>query len=324
VLFDMPLEQLRTHRPELAEPADFDEFWSATLRELRGHELAPRYEPVRTGLSSVDVFDVRFAGWGGASVAAWLFLPRTADAAPLATVVQYIGYTGGRGSINNHLLWSAHGYAHLVVDTRGQGTSPDSIGATDDDPGPYGPHSPGFLTMGIESPERYYYRRVFADAVRALDVVAEHPRLDRHRTVVTGISQGGGITLAVGGLGEGLAAVLPDVPFLCQMRRASEITDARPYLEIAQYCRAHRDKIETAFATLGYFDGANFARRATAPGLFSTALMDQICPPSTVFAAYNHYAGPSKDIEVYPYNGHEGGGMYQVDRQLEFVAAVLN
>ena len=38
--------------------------------------------------------------------------------------------------------------------------------------------------------------------------------------------------------------------------------------------------------------------------LFSVGLMDDVCPPSTVFASYHHYAGP-KDITVYAYNGHE-------------------
>ncbi len=34
--------------------------------------------------------------------------------------------------------------------------------------------------------------------------------------------------------------------------------------------------------------------------------MDEICPPSTVFAAYNAYGGP-KEIREYPFNDHEGG-----------------
>jgi cephalosporin-C deacetylase len=125
------------------------------------------------------------------------------------------------------------------------------------------------------------------------------------------------VTLAVAGLVPDVAAALIDVPFLCHFRRASQITDAPPYRELADYCRSHRDQVEQAFTTLSYFDGVNFAARAQAPALFSTALMDEVCPPSTVFAAYNHYAG-SKDIEVWPYNGHEGGAAFQQLRQLRF------
>jgi cephalosporin-C deacetylase len=50
--------------------------------------------------------------------------------------------------------------------------------------------------------------------------------------------------------------------------------------------------------------------------------MDQVCPPSTVFAAYNHWTG-EKDIKVYPYNGHEGGGSYQTAEKLKFLQEVF-
>ena len=63
----------------------------------------------------------------------------------------------------------------------------------------------------------------------------------------------------------------------------------------------------------------NFARHATAPALFSVALMDDICPPSTVFSAYNAYAG-DKSIELYTYNNHEGGGPHQDRAQLAWLA----
>jgi cephalosporin-C deacetylase len=50
--------------------------------------------------------------------------------------------------------------------------------------------------------------------------------------------------------------------------------------------------------------------------------MDDICPPSTVYAAYNHYLG-EKQIRVYSYNQHEGGQSYQKLEQLRFLAAQL-
>ena len=74
---------------------------------------------------------------------------------------------------------------------------------------------------------------------------------------------------------------------------------------------------------MSYFDGAVLARRASAPALFSVALMDQICPPSTVFAAYNAYAG-RKDIRVYPFNDHEGGQFHQQREQLTWLRDLLS
>jgi cephalosporin-C deacetylase len=61
--------------------------------------------------------------------------------------------------------------------------------------------------------------------------------------------------------------------------------------------------IEVALNTLRYIDCALLARRITAQTLVSVGLMDVICPPSTVFAAYNEIAA-GKDIAVYPYSGH--------------------
>jgi len=89
-----------------------------------------------------------------------------------------------------------------------------------------------------------------------------------------------------------------------------------------RYLKAHRDLVEQTFATLAYFDGAVLARLAVAPALFSVALMDVICPPSTVFAAYNAYAGP-KDIAVYEFNDHEGGEAFQRTRQLGWLEDAL-
>jgi cephalosporin-C deacetylase len=207
------------------------------------------------------------------------------------------------------------------MDTRGQGST-WSMGDTPDlyaDGG--NAHYPGSMTKGILDPRHYYYRRVFTDAVRAIEAARSHPDVDATKIAVTGGSQGGGITIAAAGLVPDVAVAIPDVPFLCHYRRATEIVDSYPYKEIAEYCHTHRDKVETVFDTLSYFDGVNLSARAKAKALFSTALMDQVCPPSTVFAAYNHWAG-EKDIKVYPYNGHEGGGSYQTAEKLKFLKSI--
>jgi cephalosporin-C deacetylase len=174
------------------------------------------------------------------------------------------------------------------------------------------------MTRGVLDPATYYYRRVFTDAVRAIEAACSHPAVDADRIAVSGGSQGGGISIAAAGLMPEVRACMPDVPFLCGYRRATEITDAHPYQEIARYCMVHRDKIDTVFRTLSYFDGINFAPRARATALFSVGLMDEVCPPSTIYAAYNYYAG-DKQLRVYRYNHHDGGGAYQTVEKLRFI-----
>jgi len=317
MLFDLPLDQLRMYLPPREEPPDFDAFWRRTLEEARSHPLDPRFEPVDAGLRLLEVYDVTFSGYAGQRVKGWLVLPR-ARHGKIPCMVEYIGYGGGRGKPTDHLMWASAGYAHMIMDTRGQG----SIWSTGDtaDPEPEGsnPHAPGFMTRGILKPDTYYYRRVFTDAIRILDGVRLHPAVDGERIAVTGGSQGGGIALAAAGLDTSVTAALPDVPFLSHFRVAVEITDADPYREISRFCQVHRTSIETVFRTLSYFDVVNFAPRARSRALFSVGLMDEVCPPRTVFAAFNHYAGP-KEISVYHFNHHEGGQSFHDSEKLRFV-----
>jgi cephalosporin-C deacetylase len=316
-LFDLPLEQLRAYRPDVLEPADFDAFWQTTLEDARQHPLNARLEAVDAGLKTLEVFDVTFNGYGGQPIKAWLLLPR-ARSERVPCVVEFLGYGGGRGSPLQWLAFASAGYAHLVMDTRGQGSA-WSVGDTPD-PELEGGNAqyPGFMTRGVLSKQTYYYRRVYTDGVRAVQVVLEHPDVDPSSIAVTGGSQGGGISIAVAALEPRVALCLPDVPFLCHYRRATEIVDTAPYNEISAYLRVHRSKQETLFQTLSYFDGVNFAARARSRALFSVALMDTICPPSTVFAAFNRWAG-EKQISVYDYNGHEGGQFAHLEEKLRWL-----
>ncbi len=320
-IFDLPLSELRQYKPARTDQGDFDAFWDGTLAEARSHPLNARFEPADFDLKTVETFDVTFAGYGGQDIKGWLLLPRHREE-PLACVVEYIGYNGGRSIPYNWLPWSAAGYAHLVMDTRGQGTGWVAGDTIDHAPAGTSPHYAGWMTQGILDKDTYYYRRLFTDAARAVEAARSHPAVDSERVAITGVSQGGGITLAVSGLVPDVPVVMPDVPFLCHYRRATEIVDTMPYYEIVHYCKKHRDKIETVFNTLSYFDGMNFAARARGKALFSVGLMDDICPPSTVFAAFNHYGGADKQVKVYEFNNHEGGEQAQVWEKIKFLNSV--
>ncbi|MEN4010866.1 MAG: acetylxylan esterase [Chloroflexota bacterium] len=315
--FDLPLEQLREYRPPRDEPSDFDAFWQETLRQARAYPLDAVFEPVDYGLRTLKSYDVTFNGYAGQPIKGWLSLPAGASP-PLPVVVEYIGYGGGRGLPSEWLLWASAGFAHLVMDTRGQGSVWRQGDTPDLQPDGASPHAPGFMTLGVLSPETYYYRRVFVDAARAVEAACVFPLVDSKRVAVTGGSQGGGISIAAAALADGVQVCMPDVPYLCHYRRAVEITASNPYQEIAQFCQIHRQRSEQVFRTLAYFDGVNFAARIRARCLFSVGLMDEICPPSTVFAAYN-WLKAEKEIRIYAYNHHEGGGAHHEIEKVRFL-----
>lgn len=316
---DLPEERLRAHRTSAQEPADLDGFWAARLTEARALAEPPEAVEVETGLTAIRTWDVRFSGWGGQRIAGWLRAPAGATG-PLPAIVEYVGYGGGRGSVLDGLAFSAAGYAHLVMDTRGQGSG-WSAGTTPD-AGGTGAEVPGVMTRGLASAETYYYTRFFTDAVLAVDAVRELPGVDGSRVAVTGGSQGGAAALAAGALAEDVAAVVARVPFLCDIPRAITITDARPFHELVQYLAIHRDQVEHVLGVLAHIDGAVLASRITAPLLVTAALMDEIVPPSGPFAAFN--ACPAeKELILHPFNGHEGGGPEDVAAALRFIRAAL-
>jgi cephalosporin-C deacetylase len=311
MLTDLDLPALWEYRSTYREPDDFDAFWQDTLAEARAAAPAgPGWtlREVPTELRTVDVYDMEFAGYGGHPVRAWLRLPR-ARSGRLPAVVQFHGYGSGRGGPYDDLLWASAGYAHLVMDARGQGGA--HAGGDTADPVGSGPTFPGFLTRGIEDRAAYYYRRVFTDAVRAVETVRLLDTVDTARVAVTGNSQGAGIALAAAGLVPDLAAAHFQSPFLSDVARAVRITGTAPYSELTGYLAARRTSADAVFRTLGYFDGVGFARRALAPAHFSAGLMDDVCPPSTAFGAYHAYRGP-KNIRVWEFNGHEAGGREDV------------
>jgi cephalosporin-C deacetylase len=117
-----------------------DAFSDRTLRAVRAHGLDAELTPVRTPLTTLDVFDVRFAGHGGDPIHGWLLRdPREPAGGPC--VVHFLGATA--------------------------------------DPHPSHPHVPGWLTQGIREPDTYYYRRVFVDAVRAVALARAQHRVRR-------------------------------------------------------------------------------------------------------------------------------------------------
>ncbi|PJJ65172.1 acetylxylan esterase [Compostimonas suwonensis] len=316
---DLPEDQLREYRSAQTDPADFDEFWARTLAESRSVEAPVTVALVDTGLVTVDVYDVTFPGFGGQPIKAWLRVPAGATG-PLPTIVEFVGYGGGRGHAIEKLIWASAGFAHFHMDTRGQGSS-WSVGDTPDEAGT-GPQFPGFMTRGIADRESYYYRRLITDAVRAVDAARSLDLVDPSRVAVLGQSQGGGLALAVAGLVPDLSAVVSYVPFLCDFPRATTFTDNDPYREIGRYLAVRRSEAAAVRTTLAYFDGVNFAARAVAPAWISAALMDSTCPPSTVFGAYNNYAGP-KQMTVWPYNDHEGGGIDSDEQSLAVLRGIF-
>ena len=132
--FDLPLAELRSYRPA-PEPDDFDAFWAAPSTS-RGRSRAAAADPIDTPLERGRGIRRDLLRLRRPSRTAWLLAARRRDG-PCPPSSQYLGYGGGRGLPHEQLVWAASGYAHLFMDTRGQGARGESGGDTPD------PHGAG-------------------------------------------------------------------------------------------------------------------------------------------------------------------------------------
>jgi cephalosporin-C deacetylase len=293
---DMPLEQLRQYKPSLYREADFESFWRKTVDEAVAQPLNAEWIPYDLPARGLECVAVRFDGYQGGRLAGWYLRPD--GSGPFPGLIVYHGYSG-RGTRPLDLLPLANqGICVMSMDCRGQnGHSQDAAVY------PEG-HAHGWMTQGVRHPQTYYYRYVYADAVRALELLASRSEVDASRLAVTGGSQGGGLTLAAAALSERPILALADIPFLCDFRRAVAIAQAGPYPEIAKFLRDLPDQYETAFRTLSYFDCLNLAPRIACRTVVCNCLWDDVCPPSTIFAVYHHLTA-EKQMEVYPFHKHD-------------------
>ncbi len=293
---DMPLEQMRQYKPALNREADFESYWESTMSSARNQPLNAELIPYHLGAKTVDAFAVRFDGFEGGRIAGWYARP--AERGKFPGLCLYHGYSG-RGTRPLDMLGIAsQGIAVLSMDCRGQNGQSQDTNITPE--GQLG----GWMTRGIRDPRKYYYRYVYADAVRALELLANREEVDDTRLAIGGGSQGGGITLAVAALSDRPILAMPDIPFLCDYRRAIQITGNGPYPEITNFLRAFPGLYETAFKTLSYCDNLNLAPWIRCQTVVSNSLWDDVCPPSTIFAVYNHITA-EKSMEMYPFHKHE-------------------
>jgi len=305
--FDLSFIELQTYDPPKTREPDFETFWLDTLAESARQPLNAHLSLMKLPYIGVWMYQATYAGWNGSEVVGTYALP--AGDGPFPALVIYHGYSSSRPDPFELLSWTSQGYAVLAIDMRGQS------GESSDGSNYPGGHAPGYLTLGISDPYQYYYRGAFVDAVRAVEFLAEQPEIDTARIGVTGCSQGGGLALAATALcamrqtyrdanAPGVLATVAEIPFLCHFARAATLVDSQPYAEIASYCRKKGGDTSSVFRTLSYFDGMNLAEYIQAPTLVTVGLMDMVCPPSTVFAAYNAIPA-TKNIIVAHFGEHE-------------------
>ncbi len=319
-LLDLPLDQLKTFAGRNPCPADHDTYWQRALAQMHALGTACELVPLKSQPRNSECFDLYFTGVGGARVHAKFVRPRQRSGKAPAMLL-FHGYTGNSGDWFDKLAWANEGYCVAALDCRGQG------GASEDVGGVTGTTIRGHIVRGLhpdQSADNLLFRNIFLDTAQLARVVMAMPEVDAARVGATGGSQGGGLTLACAALPPRVKLAAPVYPFLCDYRRVWEMDLAKDaYDELRTWFRQfdplHAREAEV-FNRLGYIDCQHLAKRIRGRVLMFVGLMDNVCPPSTQFAAYNRITAP-KDLVIYPDYWHEGlpGA---ADRIREFMTAL--
>lgn len=308
---DRFLQELSSYLPDLTKREDFDEFWRETLEASARTKLAPASTPYDYPSPYVNVFDITYGGFDGTRIHGWYIVPAFAGKGPLPCLIHYHGYTGNRGMPADFMQWAAMGVAVLSVDCR------DQCGDT----GSRAAYSCGSTQSacckGILDKNEYYFRAVYMDCVRAIDFACAQKEVDAKRIIIEGASQGGALTMAVCGLDARPWLALADVPSNSDLARRVEGAYGS-FSAVTDYLKVFPMRTEQALETLSYFDTMNLADRIRCKVLSSVAMKDATCPPRQYFATYNRISSP-KEIRIYPFNGHEGGGAVHNEVKLRFV-----
>ena len=304
-LIDMPLEKLYQFEGLNERPADMEEYWDRAIAEMEALGTGCELIPAGFQIPGAECFELYFTGVGGARIHGRLARPKRQAGVRHPGVCIFHGYSGSGGSFSGLLRWVAAGFVAVNLDCRGQaGKSEDIVPVR-------GNTLHGQIIRGLADPDpdKLYFRNVFLDTAQLARIVMAMPEVDETRVGATGGSQGGGLTLACAALTPQLNSAAPCVPFLCDYRRVWEMDlDLDAYAELRNYFRyydpLHEHETEI-FTRLGYIDNQHIAHRTKAKVMMFTGLLDNICPPSTQFAAFNKLTSP-KEVKIYPDFKHEG------------------
>jgi cephalosporin-C deacetylase len=280
-----------------------DAFWDAGLREMRAVNSKVDLVPSRFKTSFADCFDLYFTGVGGSRVHAKYLRPKKASK-PHPAVVFFHGYSGSAGDWMGYLPYAAQGFSVAALDCRGQGGKSQDLGVVT------GNTYRGHIIRGLDDePRKLLFRQIYLDTAQIAKIVMEMPEVDPKRVGATGQSQGGGLTLACAALEPRIKLAAPVFPFLCDYKRVWDMDLAvNAYEEIRTYFRLfdpRHERENEVWTKLGYIDCQHLAKRVKAEVLMGIGLMDQVCPPSTQFAAYNKIRS-KKSLVIYPDFAHEG------------------
>jgi cephalosporin-C deacetylase-like acetyl esterase len=285
-----------TIKPAIENPTDFVQFWEQAKSELAKIPMDARMTllPERC-TEKVNVYQVNLQNYRiGTRLYGILCVPKREGKFPAILKVPGAGIRPYFGDV----VTAEKGIITLEIGIHGVPVTMEPDVYNNLSTGPLN----GYQGFNLDHRDRYYYKRVYMGCVRANDFLVSLPQFDGNNLAVTGGSQGGALSIVT-------AALDPRVKFLAAYYPA--LSDLTGYLKGRAGGWPHlfdknnllynnkKEKIETA----QYYDVVNFARLVKVPGIYSWGFNDEVCPPTSMHAAYNVIVAP-KSLYLSVETGH--------------------
>ncbi|MES2594916.1 MAG: acetylxylan esterase [Verrucomicrobiota bacterium] len=284
-------------KPSLPMPEDFDSFWAAQKAALAKVPMKFTLAPVTIQAKTADGFDAQIECLG-APVSGYYARPKEAKAKAYPAIL-FVHGAGVDGSSLGPTYWAEREGGMLAMDINAHGL-PNGKPVEfykQQDAGPL----QNYRFIGRSDREKNYFKGMFLRLVRAIDFLTAQPEWDGKTVIVYGGSQGGFQAFAAGGLDERVTFICAGVPAGCDHTGISvDRINGWPKLVSITDGKANEAELQTA----RYFDNVNFAQRCHAKGAAVTVgFIDTVCPPTSVYAAYNALTVP-KQIHIDTLSGH--------------------
>jgi cephalosporin-C deacetylase-like acetyl esterase len=285
-----------TIKPTVDNPSDFTQFWNKAKADLANIPIDARMTLIPERCTEkVNVYHVSLQNFRvGSRLYGILCVPKKDGKYPALLTVPGAGvrpYYGNITMAEKGLITFEIGIHGVPVNMDVSVYNNLGAGALN-----------GYQNFNLDDRDRFYYKRVYLGCVRANDFIFSLSQFDGNNLAVTGGSQGGALSIITAGLD-------PRVKYLAAYYPA--LSDVTGYLKGRAGGWPHyfdknnlafnnkKDKIET----VGYYDVVNFARLLKVPGMYSWGFNDDVCPPTSMYAAYNVITAP-KSLYLALETGH--------------------
>jgi cephalosporin-C deacetylase-like acetyl esterase len=276
--------------PTTADPKDFDEFWTVAVADARRTSLDAKLLLLpEKCTSTLNYYEVSFQNdRPGSRIYGILVTPKKQGKYPAVLRVPGAGIRPYSGyALSDSITTLEIGIHGIPVTLPAEVYTNLSAGALN-----------GYPHFNMNDRNKHYYKRVYTGCIRAVDFIYSLPEFDGETVGVTGGSQGGALSIVTAGLDSRIDFLAAYYPALCDYagylnRRAG----GWPH-----YFRNGSPKPGEVDA-LACFDVVNFARRVKAKGLYCWGFNDPVCPPTSMYAAYNVIKA-EKDLKLYLNTGH--------------------